>query len=480
MTGERWDLIVPQGLRDQLWAHLFPGDGDEHGAVIAAGIARSSRGVRLLARDLFLAGDGVDYVPGKRGYRVLRADFIREKLLYCRDRGLCYLAVHNHGGTTAVDFSHDDMASHERGYPALLDVLGGDPVGALVVAREAVAGDIWLAKERRVNLAEVRVIGPSIARLHSRPAARPRGRPAAYDRQARLFGDRGQDLLARAKVGVIGAGGGGSLLFEQLGRLGVGWIVGTDPERMDITNLPRVVDSTRWDARTWLTSEGRPGWTRKLGARIATRKIDVARRVVRRANPKALIELIGGDITDDAVARAFADCDYLFLAADSMQARLVFNALVHQYLIPGVQLGAKIRVNQETGEIEDVFSVSRPVMPDSGCLWCNGLISPSQLQREAASSSERQAQNYLNEPEVAAPSVITLNAVAAAQAANDFLFAYTGLAAAKVARDYIRFHPVDRAVVFDEPRADSDCIECGHRMESRLAMGDRVALPTRR
>lgn len=41
-------------------------------------------------------------------------------------------------------------------------------------------------------------------------------------------------------------------------------------------------------------------------------------------------------------------CDYLFLAADSMRARLVFNALVHQYLIPGVQLGSKIRTG--TGE----------------------------------------------------------------------------------------------------------------------------------
>jgi hypothetical protein len=36
------------------------GDGDEHGAVIAAGTARSPRGNRLLARDLFLAKDGVD------------------------------------------------------------------------------------------------------------------------------------------------------------------------------------------------------------------------------------------------------------------------------------------------------------------------------------------------------------------------------------------------------------------------------------
>ena len=47
------------------------------------------------------------------------------------------------------------------------------------------------------------------------------------------------------------------------------------------------------------------------------------------------------------------DCDYLFLAADSMQARLVLNALVHQYLIPGAPLDAKVTVDSETGDILD-------------------------------------------------------------------------------------------------------------------------------
>jgi hypothetical protein len=48
--------------------------------------------------------------------------------------------VHNHGGDDAVGFSNDDLASHERGYPALLDILADDrPVGALVVAPRAVA-----------------------------------------------------------------------------------------------------------------------------------------------------------------------------------------------------------------------------------------------------------------------------------------------------------------------------------------------------
>lgn len=472
-------LVLPVHLATRLLAHLFPGDSDEHGAVIAAGIARSERGIRLLGRELYLAKDGVDYVPGQRGYRMLRAEFITPIALNCRDERLCYLAVHNHGGSDAVGFSPDDLASHERGYPALLDVLRGQPVGGIVFARNAIAGDIWLSTTNRLPLSESRIIGPSVRRLFFKPPTRPGGRNEMYDRQARLFGDAGQDLLAKAKVGIIGAGGAGSLLVEYITRLGVGWIVVADPERLDITNLPRIVASTRWDARTWFTEARRPSWLWHLGQRLSTKKVRIAKRVARAANPCGRIDAIYGDITHEAVAQQFVDCDFLFLAADSNQARLVFNALVHQYLIPGFQIGTKVPVDRATGGVGDVFTVCRPVSPSCGCLWCNGLISSEGLQREAATRGEREAQRYLDEPTVVAPSVITLNATAASQAANDFLFSFIGLTNSQASSDYLRFLPRQREVCFDQPRKDEDCSECGSHSQSRFGRGDGLSLPTR-
>ena len=131
------------GCGESLEEHLFRAVEDEHGAVIGAAVVETARGCQLLGRRLFLATDGIDYVPGQRGYRMLTADFVRRCALACADEGLAYLAVHNHPGFYRVAFSGDDMASHRRGYPALLDILDGPPVGALVFARQAVAGDIW-------------------------------------------------------------------------------------------------------------------------------------------------------------------------------------------------------------------------------------------------------------------------------------------------------------------------------------------------
>src|ERR1700738_3776459 len=96
-----------------LMAHLFPGDHDEHGAVIAAGVATTGRGTRLLARELLIAVDGVDFVPGRRGYRMLTPEFVSDKIRHCRDERLTYLAIHNHGGRDEVGFSDPDNRSHE-------------------------------------------------------------------------------------------------------------------------------------------------------------------------------------------------------------------------------------------------------------------------------------------------------------------------------------------------------------------------------
>ena len=466
-----WRLTIPGGMYEALHQHLFPGDGDEHGAVILAGICESGRGLRLVARELHLAMDGVDYVPGKRGYRMLKAEFIQGRILRARDSRLAYLAIHNHGGTDSVGFSATDMASHERGYPALLDIGRGVPVGALVFAQSAVAGDLWLPGESRATLGQATVVGHRRQMLFPRPAAKAAA-IGMYDRQSRLFGDAGQELLQRTRVGIVGLGGAGSVLAELLGRLGVGEFVLADPDRAEDTNLPRLIAARRRDAVV-------PAWLpRRFGKRLRTYKVRMAARNIRRANRRARIEALPRDFVDADCARHFTDCDFLFLAADTMGARLLFNAIVHQYGIPGIQVGAKIPVDEE-GAVGNVFCVSRMVTPEQGCLWCNGLINPGRLQDEAVPEAARRGYAYVDDPDVAAPSVVTMNAIACAHAADDFLFHLIGLKDSEAETAWFRWNSRRSVAGYDVPRRDGTCGECSGADHSRLGKGDNATLPTR-
>jgi len=479
LESQDWTLTFPNDIFTRLHSHLFPGDADEHAAIIKAGIQHRSSGSRLLVRDVVLARDGIDFIPGTEGYRMLTGEFITKNIIQCRNEGLVYLAVHNHGGSDSVGFSSDDLASQEKGYPALLDIVNGPPVGALVFANNAVAGRIWFSPTDIVELASARVLGPSIRHLFPKPQPKAKARLEDYDRQSRMFGDRGQEILAGLTIGIIGVGGVGSLLVEYLARLGIGRFVLVDPDRLELTNIPRVTGATRFDAMTFLTKPGRPEWLRQIGRRMSLPKVNIMKRLIYRANPKARVETIHGNFIDQNVARKFEKCDYLFNAADSYQARLVFNAIVHAYLIPGVDIGVKVPVDKETGKVGEVRTVIHPVSPGSGCLLCNGYIPRNRLQQEMETTMERQRQRYVEDDNISAPSVITLNAIAASHAVNDFLFSVTGLNEAESMRGYLRFLPRSRRMVHETPRKDEACPHCSTHSYGLFALGDKATLPTR-
>jgi molybdopterin/thiamine biosynthesis adenylyltransferase len=466
ITGEQWAT-----LRD----HLFPGDQDEHGAVLRCGTAVTSRGTRLLVREVIPALDGIDYVPGDRGYRKLTADFVAGNALACADDQSVYIAVHCHGGTDTVRFSSTDLDSHERGYPALLQLTRAPAVGALVFASAAVAGDLWLADGTRTALDHLTITGPTRRVLTAAPERVDKADPA-FDRQVRIFGDQGQAILAELKIGIVGAGGAGSQINQILARLGVGQIVLIDDDRVETSNLPRLVGATRFDAHTWMTDTSRPAWIRRLGARAAATKVDVARRVARTASRSTNVEAVVGSVADPEVARHLIDCDHIFLAADSATARLVVNALGHQYLIPVTQVGAKVTADQITGRVLQIFSVGRLNGPGSGCLKCAGLISPNRLRDEATDPDQLKRQSYVDEPGVSAPSVITLNSVATSHAVNDWLMRTIGLSTNTDTTFWVSVNALTGSMDRDFPRRDKDCGHCG---PARLGSGDAIRLPTR-
>lgn len=459
-------LVFPKVLHRKLIDHLFPGDLCEHGAVVAAGLATTSSGTRLLVREVWLAEEPQDYRVGSSGHMGLQASFIHRCITRCRDERLVYLAVHNHGGSGYVAFSPVDLASHERGYRALLDIANGMPVGALVVAEGAMEVDLWKIDGTRSALRDARILGERIERLYSDPQVRlamEGGNVSVqdiYSRQALLFGSKGQSLFKRAKVAVVGLGGIGSLVCEYLARLGVGHLVLIDPDYLESSNFSRVVGAHSEDLAT--------------GESLAKLKIDIAARVARDAQPGIEIDGVADDFSRLSVANRVLDCDFIFLAADSMRARLVFNAIVHQYYIPGVQLGSKIHIDETFGSVISAFSVIRAVRPGEGCLLCNQLIDPAKLAEEWKSDEERNDQQY--GVKIANPSVITMNAVAAAHAVNEFLFAFTGLRQ-KEKTLYRRFNHLDQSVAYEHPRKDAHCPECSHSSISRLGLGDARPLP---
>jgi molybdopterin/thiamine biosynthesis adenylyltransferase len=126
--------------------------------------------------------------------------------------------------------------------------------------------------------------------------------PARYQRNRQIISVSGQLALFRSKVAVIGCGGLGGYVIEQLARLGVGGIIAVDPDVFEEHNLNRQILS-------------RPG---NLGAP----KVEAARRRVSEINPAVTLVPIQAAINSANGRELLHDAHIVVDALDSIPVRL--------------------------------------------------------------------------------------------------------------------------------------------------------------
>ncbi|HWH09618.1 MAG TPA: ThiF family adenylyltransferase [Solirubrobacteraceae bacterium] len=345
----------------------------------------------------------------------------------------------------------------------MINMTGGMPVASLVLGTASVAGEVWMPGGSVADLDHLDVVGARTARLTASPLATPRS-SARFARQVLMFGAEGQATLRSMTVAVVGAGGGGSLLVQSLAHLGVGRLIIIDFDRVDITNLSRIVGATPRDAHR-----------RRL-------KVDVLRRLARSIDPDIDVMAIAGDITCVADARALLAADYVFSATDTQFARFAVNAICHQYLIPGAQVGAKV-VTGDDDAVQLAYAMHRPIDLGGACLECGGAIDPEALRREQLDDVERRAQAYVHAPAGTAildPSVITLNSAAVAMAMLDFQLSATGMFPPRTRLAHRIYHAPERALRERQAAVRPGCRWCDrHVAGGAFARGDDHLLPLR-
>jgi molybdopterin/thiamine biosynthesis adenylyltransferase len=459
-----WTVTILERDYEALHTHLFREDEDEHAAFLYAGLHETSQGSRLLVRHVVPVAD-TDFGSSDRGaYRQVAARAVARAALDCDAAGLCLLWAHSHPfSNRSVDFSSDDLRAHAYAHPALIDMTHGRPVAGLVLGKASVAGEVWTPGAASERLTSLRVVGRHTRDLFPEPPTCAIA-DERFARQVMMFGDVGQQILSGLTVAVVGAGGGGSLLVQMLAHLGVGKLIIVDFDVISKSNLSRVVGATPADV-------GRP-------------KVDVMRELVARIDPTIEVEVLR-DIVYAGDALRVAEADFAFLATDSILSRYAYNLLCHQYLVPGIQVGAKVTADSAGRAL--VHVMERPLTLAGPCLDCLGVIPPDALIAEQQSEAERRAQRYvdggqdndgdLDDP-LDDPSVITLNSIATALAATDFLFMFTGLldSAPLVSRVY---YPQTHELRERAGIAKPGCRFCDPDAVSVLARGDLKRLSLR-
>lgn len=321
----------------------------------------------------------------------------------CEANGLAALVAHAHGND--ADYSPSDDHGEARIFHGLRAFLPAEaPLVSLLFNTDGVQGRVWLpSRSRPVPIDEIVVIGRSVRRLLR--DRRPVGRAdAIFDRHILAFGQAGQQLISSARVGIVGSGGTGSAVGEQVARLGVGDIVVIDPDTWDPTNVTRVYGT--------FPSAG------------SDERMKVERVVsnLKLIAPASRIRAVPQNVVLRRAAGELLDRDVIFLCTDDHWGRSVVNQIAYQYLIPTINLGMSIRSRE--GQITAASGVVDMLRGDVSCLWCRQVLRPERIAAESLPRKEREGLEHegylenLNEP---APSVISVNTVLAGLAVTLFL-----------------------------------------------------------
>lgn len=435
-------LTISEQLARDIREALFTEDGCENFGVLLCGSAiDDASGHRLLARE-WLPAPRDAYHKRLPYHLEIAPSFLNRVVDRSLVRGLSPVVVHSHPLALHAEYSLSDDFGEGRLLPVLEQLLPNRTPASLLVTSQEIRGRI-LVGGTFVPMDSVTVVGQAVRRYSPRdkqPRACSDPDVDLFDRQVRAIGADGQATLRALRVAIIGLGGTGSAVAEQLVRLGVLNLILVDPDSVDPTNLSRL----------WGSSPRHVGQL----------KVDVVRSHLQDISPAVAIQTISDTVVRQGVLGRLRHRDMVFACTDNHWSRAVLNRFAHQYLIPVVDMG--VRLDARSGTVRAVGGQISLVGAGLCCLRCSRLISSEQVRAEAMPAAERNElarEGYvqgLSDPE---PAIVSLNSTVAGMAVTSGVSMFTSLLGGHSPRQ-LRYDAA-RGMVFPvEVRHDDGCDVC--------------------
>lgn len=256
-----------------------------------------------------------------------------------------------------------------------------------------------------------------------------------HDRQVRAFGAAGQAAIRDLTIAIVGLGGTGSATAQQLAHLGAKRFVLLDPDRVEETNLNRLIGAAAKD--------------------IGEPKVAVTERMIQSIVTNAEVETRQEDVLEAASAKALIDADFIFCCTDSHGSRAVISQIAYQYYIPCIDMGVSIVAKD--GVVTHITGRVQMLSPSLGCLACASLLDSDAVRRDLMTEEQRRADPYFLGDGEPMPAVVSLNLTMSSLAITMFLGAVTGIPSDARFQIYDGITGKTRAI--SEAR-DPQCIVC--------------------
>lgn len=381
---------------EQLRSHLLPGDDLEAVAMLLCGRAREDEDRVLVGHRVVLVphgecSRGADFVTWPLGSMAALLDNAVAE-------SLAVVKFHSHPGGFPQFSKVDDASDHATLGAASTWADDGEPHGSVIMLPGGeLIGRLRNSAGQFTPISRVGVVGHDIRFFDEKPAA-----------SGQVLGAGTTSLMRTLSVGVVGASGTGSIVIEQLLRLGVKRLVVVDPDHMERRNLNRILNSTLEDA----------------GANAP--KPELAVRAAAALGGETTVRSFRTRLQDRGAIAALAQCDVVFGCVDSAEGRQTLNRLAAYYLVPYVDLGVRIEANGRGG-VREAQAAVHYLRPDGATLMERGVVTQERLRAEylartdPAQFEDELQRGYIRGVNEERPAVISINMLAASLAVSELL-----------------------------------------------------------
>lgn len=387
-------------LRD----HLIARDGLEAAAILLCGRTGRDR-VRLSVYDIILIphetcavrrGDFISW-PG---------DYVSDAIARAEDEDLSIILTHSHPGGLFA-FSPTDDDSDRTAIAALAAGWCGSrptpPHGSAIMVPGGAMRARLYENGAAVDCQFVEAIGDDFERWY--PQAVP-------NRRIMPFGEAMTAEMGCRHACVVGVSGTGSIVAEQLARLGIGKLTLIDFDRVERKNLNRILNSTFADAEQ------------------ERYKVDMFADAIAGYRPDIEVHRVRENLLSREAVLAAAECDIVFSCVDSSEGRQVADLIAQAFCLPVIDMGVTIPTRLDsTGHLAVAEAIGRidVIQPEGSTLAGRGVYGPESLRAEYLArvapetfAAERDA-GYIKGAPQEAPAVIALNMRAASAAVLEFI-----------------------------------------------------------
>jgi hypothetical protein len=231
-----------------------------------------------------------------------------------------------------------------------------------------------------------------------------------FERQIRLFGKAGQARIGTARVIVVGDGGLGTHVVQQLCLLGV--------KRLGLVDAQGIKESSRNRYVGLRHNDPIPG----------TLKVDICERVAHAIDPAIEVEKVADTLVSEEAFAAIIRADYVFGCFDNEGARLILTELCAAYAIPYFDLASDVM----PGERPEYGGRVCVAWDGNGCLACMGVLDLQDARAQIAGPDGRKNEDRIYGVErkflgETGPSVVSINGAVASIAVTEFMADVTGM-----------------------------------------------------